>query len=367
MRHLELCSQFSSCGEQSNMGTIARYACREHEARTEWMSIHDLKVDRSAYPTFDVAIEWENARLSELERARRMLSSLHTQVQALGLSYRPTAYVTYDTNEINPAIIEQAIVEALPPAGNRVLEFDLRGVRGYRYYELKNFAATFCDREVIVFIDSDVVPEEGWLASLLETLCQPSVHVVGGTAYVEPDSFYSRSVALFWFFPLRCEGRGTIHKGYFYANNVAFRRVVFASHPYPSLPQFRGQCVALARSLEANGIAIYSRLDARVQHPPPNGLRHLFLRALAHGHDDVAAARRELAPSGPSALRQVRLCLRRLRATGRRIRCHRREMGMGSVQTVLSLLLAAAYESTRCAGAAYCCYRESGLLRAMRL
>lgn len=61
---------------------------------------------------------------------------------------------------------------------------------------------------MIVFLDSDVIPEEGWLAGLLRAFRNPAVQVVCGGTYISLEGLYSKTVALFWFFPLREEGDG---------------------------------------------------------------------------------------------------------------------------------------------------------------
>lgn len=43
----------------------------------------------------------------------------------------------------------------------------------------------------------------------------------------------------------------------------------------------------LARQMLANGYVIYKADAARVSHPAPNGIQHIFLRALAQGRDSA--------------------------------------------------------------------------------
>ena len=58
----------------------------------------------------------------------------------------------------------------------------LRPAGGLRYYALKNLGAQLCEQPVVVFLDSDVVPEPGWLRRLLEPFARRDVEVVGGSA-----------------------------------------------------------------------------------------------------------------------------------------------------------------------------------------
>lgn len=54
---------------------------------------------------------------------------------------------------------------------------------GKRYYELKNYGATHIRSDVLVFLDSDVIPEDGWLEALLEAIKQPGGRC-GGRQYL---------------------------------------------------------------------------------------------------------------------------------------------------------------------------------------
>jgi hypothetical protein len=327
----------------------------------------EFPADDSALPNFDLVIEWENARLSELSLAQRMLQAVDGQVAALKLAYRPTAWIVYDSDEIDPAVISEAIQQTLPPPYERAIQFQLRGARGQGYYELKNFGASLCEGDVVVFLDSDVVPERNWLHLLLRTIADPSVQVVGGAAYIEPLSLYSKAFALFWFFPLRDERAGARSSRSFYANNVAFRRSVFVSHQYPNLPNFRGQCYVLARSLISEGITIMRRCDARVVHPPPNGAKHFVLRALAHGHDDVADALRRGDEDGQQALRYLAMLPRQIRASAHKISANQVKLGLNVVESAASLALATIFETIRCAGAVYSCRNPRGIRRVVRV
>jgi len=74
---------------------------------------------------------------------------------------------------------------------------------------------------------------------------------------------------------------------------VAFKKVLFDAYPFPAHKKFRGQCRDLARQLTELDIYIFIQESARVSHPPPNGLFHFTVRALCHGHDQVAVAPRK--------------------------------------------------------------------------
>lgn len=173
---------------------------------------------------FEIVVEWENARLSDLARTRRMLAALCSQLRELQLPVAPRAWFLYDPGEIDPGLIREVLAECVDATDGAAFEAALRPAAGLRYYALKNLGAQLCEQPVVVFIDSDVVPEPGWLRSLLEPFARRDVEVVGGSAYVEPDSVYARGFALFWFFPLREARSDLVPAEHFFANNVAFRR-----------------------------------------------------------------------------------------------------------------------------------------------
>ena len=211
---------------------------------------------------------------------------------------------------------------------------------GRPYYEQKNFGAANSSGDIVLFLDSDVVPEPGWLHSILATFANSEVSVVSGSTYVEPGSFYERAVALFWLFPLRSASNGVAKAQSFRANNVAFRRHVIVERGFPELPTFRGQCGLLARNLRDEGISIVRCIDARVSHPPPNGLRHFVSRAMASGHDDAIrdrlGGRKLLKP----ALKDF---WRHMVNSTRRISRERHQVGLSPLGAVGAWWLALAY------------------------
>jgi cellulose synthase/poly-beta-1,6-N-acetylglucosamine synthase-like glycosyltransferase len=81
---------------------------------------------------------------------------------------------------------------------------------GLHYYDLKNFGAKHSKGELIIFLDSDVIPENGWLIGLLESFQRPDVLVVGGNTYMTEGSLYEKSLALLYFFPRGSDTAGCI-------------------------------------------------------------------------------------------------------------------------------------------------------------
>ena len=114
--------------------------------------------------SFSVIIEWENVKLSGLNRAYKMLFGLGEQIKELGTAgwQPPDLIILYDDQDISREVIMSALNSSMgstpPPHALKLIP-----VAGKRYYELKNFGATQTEVDVLVFLDSDVIPESGWL------------------------------------------------------------------------------------------------------------------------------------------------------------------------------------------------------------
>lgn len=277
-------------------------------------------------PPLSIVIEWENAGRIGAARARRMLTQLHAQLDenAGRFAARPEVLLMF-----NDRLNTQAEIGALVDAAGDAWAADIRFMPALDggYYEQKNHGAAHTTGEVLIFLDSDVVPEPGWLAGLLDAIVRPEVQVVCGTTSIEPLGFYAKCMAMIWFFPMRTAERDMVRANRFFANNVAFRRGVFQQHGFPDSGQYRGQCALLAEQLLADGNEIWRNRASHVLHPPPDGMRHFVLRALWHGHDDLLHKRQVGLPLLREGTRQLRRDLSRVR---RNIREHRRALGVGA-------------------------------------
>jgi len=288
-------------------------------------------------PSLSIIIEWENAGRIGAARARRMLAALHRQLGALGGGGHELILV-HDPAKASRAALEESL-RTVAPEADWPARIRFVAAPGGGYYEQKNRGAAGARREIIVFLDSDVVPQEGWLAALVAPFADPQVGVVGGNTFVEHDGLYSAAFAIAWFFPLPSSGHGIEKSRGFFANNVAFRREIFAAHNFPETGQYRGQCGFLAEALGRAGHQVYLSREARVAHPPPEGLRHFLVRALWNGHDD--------------SLRQgggVRRLAREYGGQLKRIGRDHDRVGLGLAGAAGASLLASAYYALRLAG-----------------
>ncbi|MBO0766532.1 MAG: glycosyltransferase [Hyphomicrobiaceae bacterium] len=235
-----------------------------------------------------VIVEWENAKLSELERANRMLEQLGAQM-ALAARERDLSaelLVLYDSDAVDPAVPSAAVAANIDRAlwPGTILFVP---TPGQRYYEQKNKGAQLAKGDTLIFLDSDVIPDEGWLQGLLSAMSDPAMSIVGGETYHATETFYDKLFAAFWVFPPRPSSCGVYPHKTFYANNLAVSRPFFLANPFPDAPAYRGQCAQLAKSLREQGFSIYRQGRSSVSHPPPQGARTFVVRALCRGHDAV--------------------------------------------------------------------------------
>lgn len=293
-----------------------------------------------AGPRLSLVIEWENARHSEVARARTMLDRLLTQLDETGArAAGAEVFLVFDSRDIAPRVVSDAAA-SLRARGGPELPVHEVPVPGGRYYQLKNAGARRARGELILFLDSDVLPETGWLRHLLATFEDPKVQVAVGNASVDLTSLYGRIFALAWYFPSRsADGPPAVSRTSM-VNNLAMRRGVFDRYPFPGdSPLYIAQCTDWAETLRANGIDIYLNPSARVAHPAPQ----FFRSALINGHDIGRSLRRP----GDSRLHALRAAGGSWRAhvvTARaRIAAEGRQVGLSRAAVPLALGLGSAY------------------------
>ena len=287
-------------------------------------------------PDVSIVVEWDNSALAGSARAATALARLADETTAAGLNVE--VLVCHD-EPVEPAISPGG--RGLPP-GWRTIR-----VPDGRYYQLKNHGAQVAAGSVVVFLDSDAVPEPGWLQALLEPFTDPAVQVVAGHTSLEADSLWSRAFALWWFFPLKAEPEPLKAVNFFFANNAAFRRAMLLAHPFPVREgTSRGACVEQAAALGRAGITIWKTTRAQVSHPAPRGWRHFVLRALAQGRDRLARERGWRAtPAGSVAT----LIWWTSRGTVRTVRFHR-SVGLSPAGVPAALALCGLYYGLYFAG-----------------
>ena len=305
--------------------------------------------------TVSVVIEWDNVRLSELDRARRMLSTLASEAERVRqappwASAEEAAFlaevvqplevlVTFDSTEFTEAELRSVVEACLPPESGAIA-FRTVPVPGGRYYALKNSGAGASTGDYIVFLDSDAVPEPGWLAAILGGFADPERRVIGGNTYIEPSGVYGKTFALTWFFPQRAVDGPVVPATHFLANNVAFRRHSFLPEGFDLEEGLsKGACQRLGQRLRDSGTVIWRAPRAHCSHPPPNGLGHFVSRAIAQGRDNA------LGPVGKAVtpVGSIQRLVRNQRSAASRILRDRQSVGLALPEVPVSLAIAGTY------------------------
>ena len=239
-----------------------------------------------------IVIEWYNVTHAELSRATRMLTALKSQATFLyrdvGASVRLARLldliIVFDSEHFEEAQTRQLIDGVIGDCEYLTLRY--LPVPGADYCKLKNAGAAIATGEILIFLDSDLIPESDWLVAFLSAFKDPNVSVVLGNTFVDWSGrdLYSKSVALSWMFPLRDPTDELTVAQTFYANNVAFRRETFLSRQFPDVPGLTHvPAELLVKQLNRDGVTIWHVGNARASHPAPNGALHFIERAIAGG------------------------------------------------------------------------------------
>lgn len=238
-----------------------------------------------AAPYLSVIVELDNILHGEVTRARTMLARLLDQIRENKLEPRVEVLVMYDETAIRPKDA-QDIVSATTTGESPFVQ--LVSTKGLRYYSLKNEGARRTTGEILLFVDSDCVPEDDWLRRLLESFDNSEVDIVTGNSYVDRDTFYAKTFAVGWYFPPRLPDGPLVATRTTFVNTLAMRRHVFERYPFPEETSlYMGQGVTWNRTLATNGVTIFLNPSARVAHPPP-----VFLRsAIVNGYDTAQRTR----------------------------------------------------------------------------
>ena len=237
---------------------------------------------------------------------------------------------------------------------NDSVDLRLEEALGRHYFELKNEGAARARGQIVIFIDTDAVPEDNWLKEISQHFFDYSeICVVAGHTYLSHESLFEKAFALGWFFPLR-NPKNAIQsnsKGFF-ANNLAFRRDFFLKYQFLDLPEglCRGACIQLAHTLVSSGISIWTNTAARAQHPPPSDLRHYVLRAFGEGRNNVLLQTRAGRNLFLSLGRSYLWFVTRVVSAGRRMKNERQRVDLAFWQTPAAFSIMVFYYCLACCG-----------------
>lgn len=293
---------------------------------------------------FSVVVEWENVARVDVSRTRSMLNILSQQLAAELQKRDATAelLILFDSDKFDEASVRAIVTEEWVSLIGMV---DLKVIPapGLSYYQLKNEGARHARGDIVVFIDSDVIPQDNWLRNILQPFADPDTGVTQGASYVSPRSLFSKSIAIAWLFPIKRRDGSLIDKNDVNANNCAFRRSVFLECEFPDETTWRGQCTTQRLKHIAMGVGIRWCDQARTIHPFPGGLKNTLARALYNGHD---YATKSLTDEEDNNLRwrgpywRWRTHLHRAR---RRLRDFRQDLELGRLEALVCILIASAF------------------------
>lgn len=322
--------------------------------------------------TISIIIEWENVILSDNDRATEMLSELSSQIDAALQSRRLHSFMEQadnstivegkvfedqpvqspleilvfgDPNEVDLDIAKALLRERLTLISNQVF-ISIIKAPGRHYYDIKNYGANLARGYYLLFVDSDVIPDENWFQNYIDVLEKnPSINVLGGNAYIDPIDVYHKTFALTWFFDLRQDDNSIYQIQEFKANNFIVKRSTLLEYPFPiNTHLYRGQCAMLCSVLANNHIRVYRTNGSQVSHPAPNGLKHFFERALCQGHDSVQARifRKRSRFSVKTYLRP----LRRMLSSAKQLVLHHKKVQLSVFSLPYAISIAGLYQLT---------------------
>ena len=154
-------------------------------------------------PTYSIIVEMENARSIDWDEIGVGLMALAREIAAvssIGFA-TPKVVVSHGGQDVDAQSLRSHFKAEAPELG-QVADVSFAACPDGRYYDLKNNGIPATNGNVVVFLDSDTVPEPGWLPTLLEPFQDPETVCVNGYTYLSHDDFFSRTFALIWFFPM---------------------------------------------------------------------------------------------------------------------------------------------------------------------
>jgi hypothetical protein len=301
-----------------------------------------------------IVIELANTRLNGEERAARLLARLGRQWEEILAHDFPEALPVEARGFLEGLGERVELLLVSPRVAANALEADVRRLLpgtfdvaihvadGLEYYPLKNFGASRASGDILLFVDCDVLPDDGWLAHLLGALARRDVDVVCAQTYVAPVDLWSRAFALGWNYGLRDRAGGLSTPEKFYGNTIAFRAPVFRQTPFRPLGRrSRGASSLLRQDLGRLGIAVWENSAAGVDHPPPSSFRHLVIRALAEGRDHYL--KHQDTRGLPGLKESLRLAGARLARGFGRARRHWRRVGLRRREVPAAMAIISTY------------------------
>ncbi len=232
-----------------------------------------------------IVIETNNLRGGDnIELVTHSLNRLieHLKSQTISLHQLTQVVITHDGLPMETC---QSIEQL---AGYNIDFVSIENTVGY--YEAKNTGFDATDKEecdYVVFADSDCIPDNDWLEQILLPFTkQADTRVVAGrTSY--PDNLVGTALTTIDFMYFR-NNLGANTTSNFYANNVVFKREVFAHYRYQKISgMYRGHCQVMGMHLKSDGVPIVYTALAHTQHRLPDTRRQALKLRWMRGQDSV--------------------------------------------------------------------------------
>lgn len=224
-------------------------------------------------PAADVAVIVESFNETEHSSVDRLAGALEA-AQRAAEEHGNARVVLADGG--NAPAVARLIDERFP-------EIDRVPAEVYDYDHAKRSAAAAADARIVVYLDGDCRPAEGWLPALLEPIeSGRAVASAGFTMY--EGGWLARVLSVMDFgFLLPREERPL---GCYSSNNAAFAADALAATPAPD-GDMRCRCFAHAQTFERKGTPIQMAPGAAVEHEEVP----FFKERMRRGWDLVTAAR----------------------------------------------------------------------------
>lgn len=268
--------------------------------------------------TAAVIVEWENILTAEADRVVQMLIRLDQQISEINDNTVPehakeflksfangVEVLIVHGPDVSRSNIEEILNSAVKEkhADYKILNFEFS-----EYYTLKNVGVENSTTDFVIFVDSDVIPDEHWLSELLYSFHDEKVQIVGGQTYITTESSYSKAYACgIWLWPLRSTTPTLTPGKRYYANNVAMRRKLAEKYPFaPKAFEKRCANIYTAEQLLEDNIPIYRNTAAQCSHPPPYGIHEFFVRAFCYGSDFISKEAHEMGFNVTSLMKAFR-------------------------------------------------------------
>ncbi|MFT4857685.1 MAG: hypothetical protein ACI9UV_000789 [Algoriphagus sp.] len=234
-----------------------------------------------------IILEWENAVRSELDRTEKLLVEILTQTFERSEIFE--LLILHNSEMVTSEFIFNFISDTILKNNLRNKgELRLIDVKDAHYFQLKNQGVIEAKGDLVLILDSDIIPKSDWLNELLSSHSKNQESITAGFTVIDYSDFIGKCFSLCWFFPIPNDRTDTVGVDMIFSNNFICSRKLLLENPYPNMEEgiTRGADLLLWKMLKEKEIKLYLCFAANATHPSPNGFFHFVKRGLAEGRDD---------------------------------------------------------------------------------